>query len=169
MTARPDWLAAFPSESIREGSWRTVGSAGFMALLAAALLLAACGTASQPAPAGQVGQVVPVEGGGHYVDLLPPELKAMLETKDSFFVNMHVPYEGEIEQTDAFIPFDQTSARLSEYPQDRGARIVLYCRSGSMSAIAARAMVSAGYTNIYNLDGGFRAWEAAGYELIQSP
>jgi rhodanese-related sulfurtransferase len=116
-----------------------------------------------------VGQVVPVEGGGQYLDILPQELKGMLEAKDFFFVNVHVPYEGEIEQTDAFVPFDQVTAKLSEFPQARGAKIVLYCRSGSMSAIAAREMVLAGYTDIYNLDGGFRAWAAAGYELIQSP
>ena len=140
-----------------------------MAFLAAALLLAACATTPLPAPAGEVGQVVPVEGGGEYLDILPQELNAMLEGKDFFFVNVHVPYEGEIEQTDAFIPFDQVAQKLSEFPQDRGAKIVLYCRSGSMSAIAARDMVSAGYTDIYNLDGGFRAWETAGYELIQSP
>ena len=146
---------------------------GTLLSLAATLLLAACGggagAAQLPVTTGKLGQVVPVEGGGQYLDILPQELMAMLETKDFFFVNVHVPYEGEIEGTDSFVPFDQVQDRLDEFPASRDAKVVLYCRSGSMSAIAARAIVSAGYTNIYNLDGGFRAWAAAGYELIQSP
>jgi rhodanese-related sulfurtransferase len=169
MAARPNAPAAFIATTIYKRSSRASGTARIMAFLAAGLFLAACATTPLPAPAGEVGQVVPVEGGGEYLDILPQELNAMLEGKDFFFVNVHVPYEGEIEQTDAFIPFDQVAQKLSEFPQDRGAKIVLYCRSGSMSAIAAREMVSAGYTDIYNLDGGFRAWEAAGYQLIQSP
>ncbi len=36
-----------------------------------------------------------------------------------------------------------------------------------MSAIAAAALVKAGYTNVYNLDGGLLAWSAAGYTLLQ--
>jgi len=95
------------------------------------------------------------------------DLQAMLANKNFTFVNVHIPYEGEIQETDAFIPFDEVEARLGEFPQARDARIVVYCRSGSMSAIASRALVRAGYTDIYNLDGGFRAWSAAGYSLIQ--
>jgi len=149
-------------------------TAGSCLALTGGLLLTACSGAASPAasplPASdEVGQIVPVEGGGQYVDILPEELKAMLETKDFFFVNVHVPFEGEIEATDAFVPFDQVQTRLTEFPQEKGAKIVLYCRSGSMSAIAARALVEAGYTNVYNLDGGFRAWTSAGYELIQQP
>ena len=114
-----------------------------------------------------MGQVVPVDGGGQYIDITPQELKAMLGEKDFFFVNVHIPYEGELPDTDAFIPFNEIEGNLSQFPQDKDARIVLYCRSGSMSATSAREMVGLGYANLYNLDGGFRAWSEAGYEFIQ--
>ena len=90
----------------------------------------------------------------------------MLKNKDFFFVNTHIPYEGEIGPTDAFIPFDQTTRKLNEYPTDKNAKIVVYCRSGRMSDIAARELVKAGYTNVWNLDGGMIAWERAGYAIV---
>jgi rhodanese-related sulfurtransferase len=91
----------------------------------------------------------------------------MLASKDFLFVNTHVPYEGEIEQTDAFIAFEESGPqRVGEYPADKSAKIVLYCRSGRMSAIVAEELVNSGYTNIWNLDGGMIAWEKAGYTII---
>lgn len=140
------------------------------ALTAFGLLLAACTSAAPAAPQSAVegagfGQSVPVDGGGAYVDLSPDELKTLLGKDELFVVNVHVPYEGEIPDTDAFIPFNEIETRLAEFPAERDAEIVVYCRSGSMSAIAARALVQNGYTRIYNLDGGFRSWAAQGYEF----
>ena len=133
--------------------------------------VSACGTAingSPVSPGGvDIGHVVPVIGSGRYIDITSLELKTMLEEKDFFFVNVHIPYEGELPDTDIFIPFDEIEENLSQFPQDKDAKIVLYCRSGSMSATAAREMVGLGYTNIYNLDGGFRSWNEAGYEFIE--
>lgn len=40
--------------------------------------------------------------------------------------------------------------------------IVLYCRSGARSALAAESLMRMGYTNVYSLDGGFTAYKAAG-------
>jgi rhodanese-related sulfurtransferase len=134
--------------------------------LTAAVLVACGSTSAAEDEFVLIGQVVPVAGGGSYIDISPMELKAMLENEQQiFFVNVHIPNEGEIEGTDAHIPFDQITGRLSEFPTVKDASIIIYCRSGSMSAIAARDLVAAGYRSVFNLDGGFRAWQAIGYEF----
>jgi|GEM_PF-4235330 len=55
---------------------------------------------------------------------------------------------------------------LRYYPDDRTTKIVLYCRSAHWSAIAAQTLVAAGYTNVWHLDGGMVAWDAAGLPLV---
>ena len=90
----------------------------------------------------------------------------MLEHKDFFFVNVHTPYEGEIKNTDAFIVFDTISDNLDKLPKDKNATIVLYCRSGRMSEIAARELMRLGYTGVSHLSGGMIDWEKSGYKII---
>ncbi len=107
--------------------------------------------------------------GGRYLNITSATLNAMLAKKDFYFVNVHIPYEGEIALTDAFIPFDQTKASLDRYPADKSAKIVLYCRSGRMSDIAARELVRQGYTRVFNLEGGMIQWEKAGLPLKRLP
>jgi len=105
--------------------------------------------------------------GGSYQNITPAELNTMLKKKDFVFVNVHIPFAANIADTDLSIPYDQISAseNLSQLPADKSARIVLYCRSGRMSAIAAEELAALGYTNIWNLDGGMDAWEQAGFDL----
>jgi len=121
------------------------------------------------------GSSIPAEGkrvqvnGGSYIDITPAQLNLILKTKDFLLVNVHIPYEGEILQTDLFVPYDQIEENVSQFPQDKRTKIVLYCRSGSMSAIAARTLVKLGFSNVWNLDGGMIEWERQGYELIHKP
>jgi rhodanese-related sulfurtransferase len=84
-------------------------------------------------------------------------------------VDVHVPHEGKLPSLDARIPFDQITQQLNQLPQDKSAKIVLTCRSGRMSTDASQALVAAGYTNVYNLAGGFNAWREAGYPLTPEP
>jgi rhodanese-related sulfurtransferase len=114
-------------------------------------------------------RVVAVEGGGTYTDVNVAGLADMMRNKTFPLINVHTPYEGEIEGTDLVIPFDQVAASAGKLPSDRGAKIVLYCRSGAMSATAAGALVRLGYTNVWNLEGGMIAWTKAGYRLIHKP
>lgn len=93
------------------------------------------------------------------------QLHRMIKEKDFTLVNVHIPYEGEIPQTDKFIPYNKIGEHLDELPA-KNEKIVLYCRSDRMSTIAAKTLTRAGYSNLYNLKGGMNAWKAAGYQLI---
>jgi rhodanese-related sulfurtransferase len=132
------------------------------ALLILIMLLTAC----QSKPTEAASEKVTVDGGS-YTNVNADELNAMLKNKDFVFVNVHIPFEGDIANTDLSIPYDQITepANLSQLPANKGAKIVLYCRSGRMSEIAAEALVKLGYTNIWNLQGGMLGWEQAGYSL----
>lgn len=45
---------------------------------------------------------------------------------------------------------------------DPDAELLLYCGGGFRSALAADALQRMGYTNVWSVAGGWRAWQAAG-------
>lgn len=140
-------------------------------LFALGLVVAACSGATQeqadapPAQAQDTTQLSKNADG--YTDITVDQLAAMLPEKDFTLVNVHIPYAGDIPQTDVSIPYDTIDQSLDQLP-GKDAPIVLYCRSGSMSTQAAKTLAALGYTNILELDGGMNAWKSAGYELIQN-
>lgn len=100
--------------------------------------------------------------------LTSDQLSAMLPNKDFFFVNVHIPYEGEIAGTDGFIPFDRIAENIDRLPEDKDRPIVLYCLSGRMSEIAAREFLRLGYSKVSDLAGGMIDWKESGFEVIES-
>jgi len=127
-----------------------------------ALGMTACATSTTSSAGTKVNVA-----GGSYTNVTSAQLKTMLAQKDFYFVNVHIPYEGEIEKTDAFIPYDKIGENLSNLPADKNAKIFLYCRSGNMSTIASEELVKRGYTNLWHLPGGMIDWERAGFTLIR--
>lgn len=125
------------------------------------LLVAAC-TPATPAEPGSTAS----QSAGTYTQITAVQLAERLENKDFTLVNVHIPYAGEIPQTDLHIPFDALADNQDALP-DINAPIVIYCRSGSMSASAMQTLQELGYTNVTDVRGGMRAWEAAGYELVR--
>jgi rhodanese-related sulfurtransferase len=45
---------------------------------------------------------------------------------------------------------------------DHSAQLILYCGGGYRSALAADSLRRMGYTNVYSLAGGWKAWQEAG-------
>lgn len=137
----------------------------FFTLILSAFVLAACSGGAAPVQPGQVtGKEVSVAG-GVYTDVSVAELETMLENKDFTLINVHIPFTGDIPDTDLSIPFDEIESNLNQLPADKDAKIVVYCRSDSMSSMSATALVELGYTDVWNLDGGMVAWQAAGNPL----
>lgn len=104
---------------------------------------------------------------GQYQDISVAQFDAALKERDPFLVDVHIPREDPLPGTDAFIPYNEVGERLGEFPQDRSAEILVYCRSGSMSTQASQVLAAAGYTNVKNLIGGVQAWREShqGIEL----
>lgn len=109
----------------------------------------------------EIGKEINVDGGS-YKDISVNELVALLENKDFTLVNVHIPFEGDLPKTDLSIAYDTIGQNVDQLGGDKNAKIVLYCKSDSMSMIAAEELVKLGYTNILNLDGGMVAWEKEG-------
>jgi rhodanese-related sulfurtransferase len=132
-------------------------------LVLVAMIVTACSNTAAT-PAVSPGKTIEAPG-GNYTLLSVTELHTMMATKDFTFVNVHIPYEGEIDKTDLFIPYNEIANNLSKLPA-KDARIVVYCKSGGMSEQAAKVLVSLGYTHVFDVEGGFTAWKDAGYALL---
>jgi rhodanese-related sulfurtransferase len=98
----------------------------------------------------------------------PAAFEERMKNEQAMVINVHVPYEGELAETDAFIPYDRIKddPRL---PEDKGTELLLYCRTGRMSEEAAVDLHEEGYTNIAHLEGGMKAWEASGRQVVYNP
>jgi rhodanese-related sulfurtransferase len=131
-------------------------------LILLAALITACGQDTAPTEMTESGFPKNVAG---YADINVQQLAEMLPERDFTLVNVHIPYEGELPQTDLFIAYNRIADNLDQLP-DKDAPIVLYCRSGRMSREAATLLARLGYSNVMELNGGFIAWKAAGHELL---
>jgi phage shock protein E len=56
------------------------------------------------------------------------------------------------------IPYDQIAYRFTELMGYRQQRILLLCRSGGRSVIAAHILSQQGFRKLYNLKGGMLEW-----------
>ena len=153
--------------------------------LAVVAVTAACSTSGPTAPAqaaasmpssmssampASMTQSMPVSTASSQtaaaVQLLDPAEFAAAIAGDRVTINVRVPDEGSLPDTDFALPFDQITARAAELPQDRNTPLAIYCMTGHMSAIAGAQLAALGYTDIVELRGGMEAWQAAGRPLL---
>ena len=100
-----------------------------------------------------------------YKNISVDQFMMLMAHKDFMLINVHVPYQGEIPQTDALLPFNSIHLLKNELPKDKDAKIVVYCMAGPMGYIAAGKLVDMGYTRAIHFEGGMKAWVDSGRQL----
>jgi molybdopterin/thiamine biosynthesis adenylyltransferase/rhodanese-related sulfurtransferase len=76
-----------------------------------------------------------------------------------FVLDVRAPHEVDIvafDFADQLQPYDSVDTILEDLPRDRD--ILVHCKLGGRSARACHVLVDAGFTRVYNMDGGIVAW-----------
>ena len=93
-------------------------------------------------------------------ELSPQEVAEKLKQAPNDVVLLDVREPDEREQAviepSLFIPMRDVPQRLAELPKDR--EIVVYCHSGTRSAMIAGFLEAKGYPHVANMSGGIDAW-----------
>lgn len=117
-------------------------------LLLAVMMLTAC------------GQDINNDQGVVYVNITAEEAKQIMDTEEGYII-LDVRTQEEYDQGHIpgaiVIPHEEIAEKAEEVLTDKDQLILVYCRSGRRSKIAAEALVELGYTNIKEF-GGIIDW-----------
>lgn len=130
------------------------------AILAAALLLSACGTAATDSTTSATDSAQAGENAAGPVLLTAEEAHARMESGDPIVVldvrtaeeyaEKHIP--GAV-----LLPNEEIGTARPAVLPVLDTEILIYCRSGNRSAQAAQKLFDMGYTNVYDF-GGINSW-----------
>ncbi len=84
----------------------------------------------------------------------------MKESANVIVVDVRTPEEyqqGHIENA-KLLPLSELEEKASAVIPDKSKKILLYCRSGRRSAVAAELLVNSGYEKVYDF-GGINDWK----------
>ena len=117
-------------------------------VLLVAVLLAAC------------GQDIKNDQEAVYVNITAEEAKQIMDSEEGYII-LDVREQDEYDAGHIpgaiLIPYTQIKEKANEMLTDKDQLILVYCRSGRRSKIAAETLVELGYTNIKEF-GGIIDW-----------
>ena len=117
-------------------------------LLCAMLFLTACGQDKENTK------------GAVYVNITAEEAKSIMDSQEGYII-LDARTQDEYDQGHIpgaiLLPYDETAQKAETMLPDKNQLILVYCRSGRRSKLAAEELVKLGYTNIKEF-GGIIDW-----------
>ena len=95
------------------------------------------------------------------------EAKALLDKGGYIFLDCRTSKEFKMGHVPGAmnIPRGLLEFKIDKKIPDKATEIVMYCKKGSRGCLATCTLCKMGYQNTKNLDGGWKAWEKAGYPV----
>lgn len=95
------------------------------------------------------------------------EAKALLDKGGEIFLDCREPKEFKMGHVPGAIniPRGLLEFKISKKIPEKNENIVMYCKSGGRGCLATCSLCQMGYKNVKNMDGGWKAWEKAGYPI----
>ncbi len=126
--------------------------------------------------AGKTAAQLVLEAKQRVRSLTVDQLAAELERGGVLLVDIREPEEiengaipGSVHAARGMLEFYADPTSTFHRPEfDPSKRVVLHCAYGGRSALAADTLQQMGYANVAHLEGGFKAWAAAGRPLTTS-
>lgn len=106
-----------------------------------------------------------VRGGGKGISV--PEATLLINREDAVVVDVRETSEwsnGHIPNA-RHIALGQLAKRMSELEKFKDKPVIMCCASGNRSQSACGTLQRAGFSRVYNLNGGMGAWSSAGLPM----
>jgi rhodanese-related sulfurtransferase len=105
-----------------------------------------------------------------YDDITVDSLKTIIDQNENILVidvRTEEEFDGELGHVKGTIlrPVQQISDWYREFFDYKDTPVYLICRSGNRSGRAGSFLSEKGYNKVYNILGGMRAWNRAGYPI----
>jgi len=91
-------------------------------------------------------------------------LKKMLSERQALLIDVRETEEYEEEHIPGSLLYPMSYLDGDFLPKITECKIVVSCKGGQRSAVAAKQLMNEGLTDVLNLDGGIEAWKEAGLE-----
>ncbi|PKM58127.1 MAG: rhodanese-like domain-containing protein [Firmicutes bacterium HGW-Firmicutes-3] len=128
-----------------------------IALLIILVLLAGC---------GQEGDSTDVKNDISYMSISAEEAKTIMDTVDDYHlvdVRTQEEFDSGYIPGALLIPHTSIQEMAPDLLPDLNQKILVYCRSGSRSKAASKALVNMGYTDVLDM-GGINDWD---YDIVK--
>ncbi len=92
------------------------------------------------------------------------ELSELQQSQNPVIIDVREESEWNADHAEGAIHLSRgiIEQKIADVIPDPNTPIVCYCGGGNRSALVADSLQKIGYTNVFSLEGGFRAWQEAG-------
>ena len=95
------------------------------------------------------------------------EAKEILDNGGCIFLDCRTKKEFKMGHVPGAIniPRGLLEFKVGKKIEDKAAPVIMYCKKGGRGCLATCTLCKMGYKNVKNMDGGWLAWEKAGYPV----